>query len=377
MFPNITVIGPEFIQGLLKGALAFAAAALLAFALTPLVRVFAFKIGGVDVPKDDRRMHSKPIPTIGGLAVFLAFAVAVLLFAKPSASTVAALGGGLLLIIVGILDDIFDVRAIFKFLVQIAAAILVMSQGVRMDYINFFGTYIEFKIFAYPITLLWIVGLTNALNLIDGLDGLSCGIAAISCVALFLTSLGAGDPAIIMLTAILGGACIGFLPFNKFPAKIFIGDTGATFLGFMLSVISIQGLFKTHALLSFVAPFMILGVPIFDTLFAIFRRLLTGRHPFSPDRGHLHHRLIDLGFTQTQTVRILYAVSALLGIAAVILTLQMLWQALVILVLSMAIAAFTWVVINNKETRCQSGLADEPESPDEPGEVAEKSDKDE
>lgn len=347
----------------LNGLIAVIFAALMAFVTTPIVRVIAFRIGAVDDPKrDDRRMHTVPTPRLGGLAIFFSFVVSVFLFYGVSNFTLSMIAGAFLLIIVGILDDVFHekLRAVFKLLVQIAAAGLVVWQGgVLVERINIFGGYIQFGYFAIPLTILWIVGLINAINLIDGLDGLSCGISTISAVSLLIVTILLGEFQIALLIAILAGACIGFLPFNKNPAKIFIGDTGTTFLGFVLAVISIQGLFKTQAVITYIIPFLILGVPIFDTTFAIVRRLLAGRHPFSADRGHLHHRLIDMGFNKKQTVRILYAVSALLGSASVMLVTQKIVYAIIIIAISLGISVATWIIFKDDKMKLESGLMSE------------------
>ena len=168
--------------------------------------------------------------------------------------------------------------------------------------------------------MIWIVGITNAVNLIDGLDGLACGVSTISSMTMLVIALTVSDSTVAILMAALTGACVGFLPYNRNPAKIFMGDTGSTFLGFILAVASVQGLFKLGAIISFAVPFLMLGLPIFDTCFAILRRLAKGQSPMSPDRGHIHHRLIDMGFSQKQAVAVLYIISAILSLSAVVLT---------------------------------------------------------
>lgn len=355
-------LGSINLYSLLNGIIAVAFATLMAFVTTPIVRVIAFKMGAVDDPKRDARcVHTIPTPRLGGLAVFFSFVLSAFLFYDMSNAILGMIAGAFLLIIVGILDDVFrdKIRAIYKFLVQIAAAGIVVSQGVVIERINIFGEYIEFGYFAIPLTILWIVGLTNAVNLIDGLDGLSCGISTISAGSLLFVTILIGEFQIALLIAILVGSCIGFLPFNMNPAKIFIGDTGATFLGFVLAVISIQGVFKVHAVITFIIPFLILGVPIFDTTFAIVRRILTGRHPFSADRGHLHHRLIDMGFNKKQSVRILYAVSALLGVSSIMFVMQKIVYTIIIIVISLGISVATWIIIKDDKMKIQSGLMTE------------------
>ncbi len=306
------------------------AAFLVALLVTPVIRKFAVRIGAVDIPKDERRMHSKPIPTIGGLAIFIAFALAVLIFVNAygkmvegsnyqfmDAKYIALLCGALVIVIVGILDDIYGLRWWVKLLGQVFAALIVVMNGITITEIAT-G---DIGMFAIPATVLWIVAITNAINLIDGLDGLACGIVGISCVSLLIVSTFSIRPdsmALTIVIAILAGACFGFLPYNTNPAKIFMGDTGAMFIGFTLSVISIQGFFKVNALVSFGVPFLVLALPILDTLMALFRRLVKGRNPFKPDKKHMHHKFIGWGFNQRETVGIMYGISAMMGFAAIL-----------------------------------------------------------
>lgn len=353
----------------LNAVLAVIFAMLMAFVSTPIVRVIAFKIGAVDVPKDNRRMHKVPIPRLGGLAIFFSFVLTVFLFYGPSRETFAMLIGCFMIVMVGIADDIFRIRAIFKFAVQLLAALTVVfgsGGAILIEHINLFGTYYSFGYFAIPITVLWIAGLTNAVNLIDGLDGLSCGISTISAISLLFVTILNGDFRSAFLIAILTGSCMGFLPFNTNPAKIFLGDTGATFLGFVLAIVSIQGVFKVHAVITFVIPFLILGVPIFDTAFAILRRIFTGRHPFAPDRGHLHHRLIDMGFNQKQSVRILYAVSAMLGLSSTFIICGKLLFAGIIITIAISITVAMWFILRSEKTRYLTGLITEESAADKP-----------
>ena len=347
----------------LNAVIAVIFAALMAFVTTPIARVIAYKIGAVDNPKiePERRMHKEPIPRLGGLAIFFSFVISVLLFYGVSNLTLSLIAGMVLIVGIGILDDVFRIRALYKFLVHIAAAgLVVWPGGVIVERINIFGTYIQFGYFAIPLTILWIVGLISAINLIDGLDGLACGISTISALSLLLVTILIGDFEVALLVAILVGSCIGFLPFNMNPAKIIMGDSGATLLGFILAVVSIQGVFKVHAVITFVIPFLILGVPIFDTTFAIIRRLISGKNPFSsPDRGHLHHRLLDMGFDQKQTVRILYAVSALFGVSSIMLVTQRIIYALIIIAISLGITVVMWFIFRDKKMRAESGLISE------------------
>ena len=300
-------------------------AALVALISTPVVRSLAFRVGAVDVPKDNRRMHNHPIPRMGGLAIFLGFILSVLIFVPLTSELRGMLLGGVVIVILGILDDIFALPALPKFFVQIGAALIAVLHGNRIEFLsnpNIFSSesYWELGWLAIPITVLWIVGITNAVNLIDGLDGLACGVSTISSMTLLVIALVMEEPDVALLMGALSGACIGFLPYNLNPAKIFMGDTGSTFLGFVLAVVSIQGLFKFYTIISFAVPFLMLGLPIFDTCFAILRRVSHGQSPMAPDRGHIHHRLIDMGFTQKQAVAVLYIISAILGLSAVVLT---------------------------------------------------------
>jgi len=301
---------------------AFILALAVAFASTPAVKMLAIKIKAVDVPKDNRRMHKVPIPRMGGLAIFAGFLCSAVLFIPMDGQLRAILIGALMLVALGIVDDIVALDAKVKFVGQIAAALIPALSGVV---IRGFGhpfvenSYFYLGVFSIPVTVLWIVGITNAVNFIDGLDGLACGVSAIATVTMLIIAVLYSEVQIALMMAALAGACLGFLPYNMNPAKIFMGDTGAMFLGYLLAVTSIQGLFKFYAVISFAVPFILLGLPIFDTGFAIVRRLLKGQSPLQADRGHVHHRLIDLGFDQKQSVAILYAFSALMGLTAVIL----------------------------------------------------------
>ena len=306
-------------------AAALFVAAVVALISTPVVRSLAFRIGAVDVPKDGRRMHDHPIPRMGGLAIFFGFLLSVLVFLPLSLQLRSMLLGAVVIVILGIFDDIYALSAKLKFVVQIAAALIAVLGGNQitvLSNINVFSSepYWELGWLSYPISVLWIVAITNAVNLIDGLDGLACGVSTISSMTLLVIALIVSEPDVAVLTAALAGACIGFLPYNLNPAKIFMGDTGSTFLGFVLATVSIQGLFKFYTIISFAVPFLMLALPIFDTCFAILRRVSKGQSPMAPDRGHIHHRLIDMGFSQKQAVAVLYVISAILGLSAVVLT---------------------------------------------------------
>lgn len=305
---------------------AFAVAAVLSYFFTPPVKNFAHKVGAIDVPKDARRMHKKPIPRLGGLAIYGGFLCSILIFGQLDETMLCVLLGAAIIVALGIFDDVLALGAKLKFVVQIVAAAIPVCIGDLQ--IGLFTNlnplsdtpFVHLGILAVPVTIIWIVGITNAVNLIDGLDGLAVGVSSIAAITMIAVALLTGNMPIAITMAALAGACIGFMPYNLNPAKIFMGDTGSTFLGYMLATVSIMGLFKFYAVISFAVPFLILGLPIFDTANAIIRRVAAGRSPMSPDRGHVHHKLIDMGFNQKQAVAILYAISATLGLTAVVLT---------------------------------------------------------
>lgn len=292
---------------------------------TPLVRDLAFKFGAVDVPSDGRRMHDHPIPRMGGLSIFFGFILSVVIFLPMDRPLRGMLLGSVIILVLGIFDDIYALPAKPKFVIQLFAALIAVLEGNTISVLsnpNVFSQnpYWDLGILSIPVSVLWIVAITNAVNLIDGLDGLACGVSTISSMTMLVIALTMTDGPVAILMAALTGSCIGFLPYNLNPAKIFMGDTGSTFLGFILAVVSIQGLFKFYTIISFAVPFLMLGLPIFDTCYAILRRLSHGQSPMVADRKHIHHRLIDMGFSQKQAVAVLYMISAILGLSAVVLT---------------------------------------------------------
>ncbi len=322
----------------------FAIAFIVALSMTPLARKIAFKIGAVDIPKDERRMHKKPIARLGGLAIFVGFLTAVFFTLITRSLDTGVLFedfrlpgliiGLLIIVSVGIIDDTRPVPAWIKLLFQILAALVVVLSGIRIEEISnpFSPIGMTFLgILSIPITVLWIVGITNAINLLDGLDGLAAGVSSIASLSLLFVSIFDQQTGAIFLTAALAGASLGFLPFNFNPAKIFMGDTGSTFLGFALASISVMGMVKSYAAIAVAVPLLVLGLPIFDTAFAILRRVSSGKSIMQPDRGHLHHKLMDMGFSQRQTVVVLYIVSAVLGICAVELATNGVLKAIILL----------------------------------------------
>ncbi len=343
---------------LIYGVLAIVFAGLLSFTLTPPVRVLAHKLNAIDVPADERRMHKKPIPRMGGLAIFVAFAVTSLIFADINREMTGILAGAIVIVILGMLDDIYRLNAWIKLIVQIVAATIPVLMGVTIDFINLFGKYITFNTLeASIVTVIWIVAVTNAVNLIDGLDGLACGVSTISAFSIMVFALIQLNFTVALLVAILAGSCLGFLPYNRNPAVIFMGDTGALFLGYTLSAISVMGLFKVDAFISFWIPFLIFALPLADTIFATLRRLIHRQSIFSPDRGHFHHKLIDIGFTQRQAVSVLYSVSALFSISAITFSEKKLLESFLIIIVSFVVGFFNYkIFVSDAKTRNQTGL---------------------
>jgi len=328
----------------LKIGITIAASIAISAALTPLVKRFAAKVGAIDLPDESRRIHLNPTPRLGGLAIFIAFCACVLLFADIDKQVRGILIGSIVIVAVGAVDDVKSLPAWFKFLVQIAAALIAVLHGVVIRTLsNPFSSGAEgvfnLGFLAIPLTVIWIVAITNSVNLIDGLDGLAVGVSAISSIVMLIISLMVSDTNAAVILAALIGACLGFLPYNFNPAKIFMGDAGALLLGFVLSTLSVLGLSKFYAAVSFAVPMLALAVPLFDTSFAFMRRLFKGQNPMSPDRSHIHHRLIDMGLTQVQAVTILYTISAFLGLAAVVLATSNDRRQIYILVLAVAAAA--------------------------------------
>ena len=310
----------------------FVAAAVMAFVLTPLVRRIVLRRNIVDQP-EARRVNVVPVPRAGGLAVaasFIAVATAFLLaneafrlvlkpFVMTGADLAALLVGGAAAAILGALDDYFDLRARWQLLIQIGLATFAVVLGIGIDQINnpFATGAIRFDgIFAAGFTIFWIVGMMNSINWIDGLDGLSSGITLIAAVTLAMISLTppVGQPLIAVLCFALAGALLGFLRWNFHPASIFAGTSGVQFIGFTIAVLSILGTAKVAVAL------LVLGVPIIDTFWIIVRRLIERRSPFSPDRSHIHHRMLDLGLSHRQTVLLIYGITTLLAVLALLLS---------------------------------------------------------
>ena len=338
-------------------AISFLLAFIVAFMATPYSIKIAEKIGAIDIPKDDRRMRKKAIPKLGGLAVISGFAISLIylisvmkiegsinLFDENQYfKKLIGVGLGVIIItITGVIDDTKTLKPLQKLFGQVLAAVVAVGFGIQIsdsDIPFITNTELAHEI-SMVVTVIWIIGITNAINLIDGLDGLSSGIALISCVSLLIIFALNYSPmiAILMITSLIG-ALVGFLPFNFSPAKTFIGDTGSNFLGYILSIVSILGVAKTYTAVVIALPMLVLGLPIFDVVWAIIRRVIKGKSIkaiFKADKGHLHHRLIARGFSQKQAVLVMYAMSAGLGLFAIILLESGIWKALSFLLMVIA-----------------------------------------
>lgn len=285
----------------------------------PIVKWIANHVGALDKP-NERKVHKKPMPLLGGLMMFFGFLFGYMVFAPQSNKMLAILIASVVVIITGMIDDIKPLRAREKLIGQIIAALIITVYGkILLSDLTIFGMYFDFGILSYPVTIIFIVALMNCINFIDGLDGLACGISTIffltiGILAFIFHSVGTLE---ITLSFIMLGACLGFLVFNFNPSKIFMGETGSMFLGFMISVISLMG-FKAATFTSFVVPLLILAIPILDTLFAILRRIIHKKPIYEADKQHLHHQLLNKKFSQRTTVLIIYGVSLLFSIASIL-----------------------------------------------------------
>ena len=335
---------------------AFACAFAITLVTTPFAKWLSDKCGAIDYPKD-RGVHKKPMPRMGGVAIVLGFTITVLMvnyFDKSMDSRQFAgfLVGALLIAGLGVVDDMKNLPAKLKFCVQILAALIVIFSGTRIQVVLWPVTAYLQK-FSIPITLVWIVGVTNAVNLIDGLDGLAAGVTSIAAMSLMVLCIMTGSTTAVGLTAALAGACLGFLPRNFNPAEIFMGDTGSTFLGFVLAVTSILGVFKGYALLALIVSVLCVGLPVFDTICAMLRRMAKNQPIMQADRGHLHHKLIDHGFSQRQAVLIMYTISLLLGLLAIFISFKdsgtIVVMALTVIVLCFIIYYFNAHIRNKQD----------------------------
>ncbi len=304
----------------LTSALILVSAFVIAYFSTPLVIRLAHRLGAIDQP-DKRKVHQTAMPRMGGLAIFFAFMICVLLGVKVSGPYVGIVIGAVIIFIIGILDDVYQLSAWIKLAGQVIATAVAVYFGVVIHFVsNPFDGMLALGYLSIPLTFLWIVGITNAINLIDGLDGLAAGVAGIAGMTMGIVALMQGQMETAIIAFTLVAAIMGFLPYNFHPARTFMGDCGSNFLGFVLGCLAVTGVAKSTALISLVIPIVILGIPIFDTFFAIFRRIYKKTPIFMPDKDHLHHRLLKLGYSHQTTVLIIYAISGFFALTAIVLS---------------------------------------------------------
>jgi len=330
-----------------------AIAFVIAFAATPLSILISRRAGVIDVPRDDRRMHEDPVPRLGGIAIFLSFFVCTLILRAlisegyiPDQDAAEMLGklqailiAGVFIFLLGIIDDTKGMRARFKLLGQIGCAALAFALGVRIPAVTVFGWQLLGEdgagmFISFIITVVWLVAITNMINLIDGLDGLASGVVGIAALAIAYSAYINGYPAAGFAMAIIAGAALGFLPFNFYPAKVFMGDSGAMFLGFVLASVSIMSPAKGATIVAIIAPVIVLGVPLFDIVFAMFRRVRQRQSIFEADKGHLHHQLTRIGIGQRRSVMMLYGISGIMGIAAIVFSRELYLEAVALFLIA-------------------------------------------
>ncbi len=327
--------------------LAFGIALFITMMVTPISKKIAVKFGAIDHPKE-RGVHDKPTPLAGGSAIVFSFILTSVVLIPMMEGYISKeffgiIIAGIVITTVGFLDDVYQLSPRIRIFFQILAALIVVFTGTTIEWLSWpwaESGLIPLHTLGNFITVFWIVGLTNALNFIDGLDGLAAGVASIAAISFMVISLIFGAPVSVMMAAILAGACLGFLPHNFSPATIFMGDTGSTFLGFMLAVMSIQGLTKSYTVITLIVGGIVLGLPIFDTSFAILRRVANKQSIAQADRGHLHHRLVDKGISHKRAVLTMYAVAGAFGIAGVLFALKDFILATIII----AVILIVWIV---------------------------------
>ena len=321
--------------------LMFLAAFAVSVICTPLAIKLAPKIGAVDVPKDARRVHTKPMPRFGGMAIFIGTMAVIMAFLEKDSQLWGVILSGTLMYLVGVVDDLKGIPAKVKLLGQIACATILYCFSIRIttmaNLLPWGPGLIRFPVvISFLVTVVWIVGVTNAVNLIDGLDGLAAGVCCIASLSIAYTAHLHDRMTTCSIMSALAGACVGFLMFNFNPAKIFMGDSGSLFLGYMLASVSLLGdtPLKSTTILATLVPICVLALPLFDTTFAILRRLVTHRPIMEADRGHLHHRIMAIGWGQRRTVLILYCISGVMGVAAILFSLDMYIETLALMIIA-------------------------------------------
>ncbi len=299
----------------------FLLAVVVALAVTPLAIKLAPKIGAMDIPKDDRRMHSKAMPRFGGMAIFAGIVVSLTVYGHHDKEIVSILICCVIIYVVGVIDDLKNMKPMVKLAGQVVCGAALYFQGIRIEFVtNYFGdgNMIFGDVACFLVTVLWVVAITNAVNLIDGLDGLAAGISAISALCIGYVAYIHGQYMTTMAMMVIAGASLGFLPFNFHPAKTFMGDSGSQLLGFALAAFSIIGAVKSSTIIVVIIPALVMGLPIFDTLMAIIRRTMRHQSFATADKEHFHHRIMKAGYGQKRSVMLMYCVSAIMGIVAVL-----------------------------------------------------------
>lgn len=332
--------------------------ALIATAIaTPIAVWLAPKIGAMDIPKDNRRVHKHPIPRFGGIAIYCGILTAFVALSPLTVQTRGLLIGASFILIVGIIDDRIGMKPIVKLICQIAAAFILWISDVRITVFTnpFSGNILTIPVWiSFIITIFWIVGITNTINLIDGLDGLAAGITFIASLAVAYTAYIKDMHETLALVLAIAGACLGFLIYNFYPAKIFMGDAGSMLLGYLMSSVSLIGIApsKSAMLFSTIVPVLILALPIFDTAFAIIRRVANHKPIMQADKGHIHHRIMAMGFGQRRTALALYSISAIMGVSGILWTKAMyLGSVALFLIAVVLVVIFLGIGIVDKEPK--------------------------
>ena len=300
--------------------------------ITPIIIKISYRLGIVDKP-NYRKIHKQPISVLGGTVILFSFLIGIWLGHPIETEVKPLIIGAVIIYLVGLIDDIYDLKPLVKLAGQIVAALVVVFYGVTIDFISLpIGPTIHFGILSVPITVIWIIAITNAINLIDGLDGLASGVSAIALLTIGFIAILQGNIFIIMICSVLFGTLLGFLVFNFHPAKIFLGDSGALLIGFIVGFLSLLG-FKNITFVSLFFPIVILAVPFIDTLFAMIRRVKKGQHIMQADKSHLHHKLLQLGYSHRQTVMLIYSIALMFSLSSIILYLSQPWGVLMMLIL--------------------------------------------
>ncbi|MFS0821599.1 glycosyltransferase family 4 protein [Bacillus sp. 1P02SD] len=310
--------------------------------LTPIIIKLAYKIGAIDLP-NERKVHQKGIPRIGGLAIIIGFSIGASFLSLYEYDNFHIIFLSIIIMLLtGLLDDIYNLKPIYKFSGQLIAALLVVAVAqLKIEYVVLPSNFnLDFGFYSYLISLFWILALTNSINFIDGLDGLAAGVSIIALGSMLYLSIIDNHVLVVALAAIVIGSTLGFLLFNFHPAKIFMGDTGSQFLGFIIAIISIMGFYKSVTIFSLFIPIIILGVPLFDTFFAIMRRLLSKQSISKADRSHIHHRLLDFGFSHRESVSIIYCLCIVFSAIAISSSRVTLWQSFIIFIIFTIILQF-------------------------------------